>query len=156
MTHNSPHSSPKQFQPYRRRVNFAETDAAGIVHFTNYLKWAEEAEQNFLRNLGVPLIDRSQSAVKGWPRISIEAQYLRPAFFEDFIQVQCTGLKIKGSRISYQFEILRETETSVEQIANIKMQTVFARIKVNEAGQTELAACLLSDEILRLLEPWQL
>lgn len=156
MLQDSQMANPPLFPVYRRRVNFPETDAAGIVHFTNYLKWAEEAEQNFLRTLGIVLVDRSQGEVKGWPRVRVEAQYLRPAFFEDLIQVKCVGFKLKGSRISYEFEIFRETEIAVEQIASIKMQTVFARLKVSEKGQTEITACLLSDEVLRLLEPWQL
>lgn len=146
-------SSPPS--PYRHRVTFAETDAAGIVHFTNYLKWLEEAEQDFLRSIGVPLIYRDQDQVMGWPRIKVEAEYLRPAFFEDWIEIERVGLKVQASRLTYRFQVFREGQSTREHIANATMQTVFAKLKSCD-GQTQVAACLLPDDVLRLLEPWQL
>ena len=39
--------------PYRRLVQYYETDRMGIVHHSNYIRWFEEARTDFLRNNGI-------------------------------------------------------------------------------------------------------
>ena len=43
------------FQTHRR-VEFCETDMAGIVHFSNFYKWMEQAEHEFFRSLGLSIV----------------------------------------------------------------------------------------------------
>jgi acyl-CoA thioester hydrolase len=38
----------------RRRVEFSETDMAGIVHYSNFFRYMEAAEHEFFRSLGSP------------------------------------------------------------------------------------------------------
>ena len=45
---------------YHRRVQFPETDASGIVHFTNFFKYVEEAEHALWRAAGMSIAERSQ------------------------------------------------------------------------------------------------
>ena len=40
----------------RRRVQFAETDLAGIAHFSNFVRWMEETEHAFFRSLGMSIV----------------------------------------------------------------------------------------------------
>ena len=40
---------------YRRRILFHETDLAGIVHFSNFFKYMEEAEHAFVRSIGLSI-----------------------------------------------------------------------------------------------------
>ena len=49
--------------PYRRRVQYYETDRMGIVHHSNYIRWFEEARTDFLRNNGIVYSDLEQSGV---------------------------------------------------------------------------------------------
>ncbi|MEQ2009187.1 MAG: acyl-CoA thioesterase, partial [Limisphaerales bacterium] len=39
-----------------RRVEFSETDMAGIVHYSNFFKYMETAEHAFFRSLGFSII----------------------------------------------------------------------------------------------------
>jgi len=73
----------------QRRVEFCETDAAGIVHFSSLMIYMEQAEHALLRSLGlsVALSATSHSIwpdpVLHWPRVRAECDFLSPARFED-------------------------------------------------------------------------
>ncbi len=67
----------------RRRVEFAETDAAGIVHFSNFLRYMEEVEHAFLRSLGMSV----HTAAVGFPRLGATFEYLSPARFEEILDI---------------------------------------------------------------------
>jgi YbgC/YbaW family acyl-CoA thioester hydrolase len=70
---------------YRRRVQFAETDASGIVHFTNFFKYIEEAEHAMWRSVGLTINERDPQI--GWPRIGASFEFKRPLRFEDEFEV---------------------------------------------------------------------
>lgn len=69
----------------RRRVYFYETDAAGIVHFSNYLRYLEEAEHALWRENGLSIAARD--ARVGWPRVAVSFDYRRPLRFEDEFEI---------------------------------------------------------------------
>ena len=58
---------------YRRRVQFPETDATGIVHFTNFFKYMEEAEHAMWRAAGLSIA--APGAEIGWPRVAASFDY---------------------------------------------------------------------------------
>jgi YbgC/YbaW family acyl-CoA thioester hydrolase len=70
---------------YRRRVQFAETDASGIVHFTNFFRYVEEAEHAMWRSIGLTINERDPQI--GWPRIGASCEFKRPLRFEDEFDV---------------------------------------------------------------------
>ena len=73
---------------YARRVAFAETDMAGIVHFTSVLRWVEEAEAAWRRSKGEYLCRRDpDGTLTGWPKVGVTADYFSPARFEDEVVV---------------------------------------------------------------------
>ena len=43
----------------RRIVEFRDTDAAGIAHFSAFFFWMESAEHEFLRELGIRVVDNA-------------------------------------------------------------------------------------------------
>ncbi len=61
---------------YRRRVHFADTDAAGVVHFARLLCYAEEAEHDLLAKLNIPILNNG-----GWPRVNVSCDYFAPIRF---------------------------------------------------------------------------
>jgi YbgC/YbaW family acyl-CoA thioester hydrolase len=65
----------------RRRVQFYEVDGAGIVHFSNYFRYMEEAEHALWREAGVNIAPRE--AEVGFPRVAASCEYLRPLYFGD-------------------------------------------------------------------------
>ena len=50
-----------------RRVEFSETDLAGIMHFTNFYRWMEICEHEFLRSLGLSVDMEDENGRFGWP-----------------------------------------------------------------------------------------
>ena len=52
-----------------RRVEFSETDLAGIMHFTNFYRWMEICEHEFLRSLGLSVDMVDENGRFGWPRV---------------------------------------------------------------------------------------
>ena len=71
----------------RRRVEFAETDCAGIIHFTSYFRYMEEAEHAFLRSLGLSVKSETPEGEVGFPRLSATCEFLAPAKFEEVLDV---------------------------------------------------------------------
>ena len=68
----------------KRRVQFYETDMAGIVHFSWYFRYMEEAEHAMWREAGVSIADGSGV---GWPRVEAAFEYYRPLKFGDEFEV---------------------------------------------------------------------
>ena len=69
----------------KRRVLFYETDMAGIVHFSCYFRYMEEAEHAMWRALGMSIAP-AESEI-GWPRVAASFQYFRPLRFEDEFEI---------------------------------------------------------------------
>ncbi len=78
-------------QPFitTHRVEFFETDLAGIVHFANYYRFMEQAEHAFFRSLNLKIHDTlPDGTVFGWPRVAASCSFNSPARYEDEIEIQ--------------------------------------------------------------------
>jgi YbgC/YbaW family acyl-CoA thioester hydrolase len=82
-----------------RRVQFYETDAAGIVHFSWYFRYMEEAEHALWRMAGLS-IHPPGSAI-GWPRVAASFEFRRPLRFEDEFDVHLQVAEITRRTIRY-------------------------------------------------------
>lgn len=85
-----------------RRVEFAETDMAGVMHFSNYFRWMEEVEHEMFRSLGLCVVQPEGERTLSWPRIHVACEYRGPLRFEDVVDVRLTVTKIGGKAISYE------------------------------------------------------
>ena len=65
-----------------RRVEFADTDMAGIVHFANFFRFMESAEVEFLRTRGLSVALTWEGEKIGFPRVSASCDYFHPARFD--------------------------------------------------------------------------
>jgi acyl-CoA thioester hydrolase len=92
-----------------RRVQFYETDAAGIVHFSWYFRYMEEAEHALWRSLGLS-VHANHSEI-GWPRVAAAFEYQRPLKFEDEFDVVVRIESMSKKTIRYACEIARGDET---------------------------------------------
>src|SRR5258706_13125550 len=87
-----------------RRVEFSDTDLAGIMHFSNFFRFMESAEHDFYRRLGLKLVTRSTDGSSiGWPRVSATCDYKRPLRFEDEVDVTLKVAKKTDKAITYAF-----------------------------------------------------
>ncbi len=87
----------------RRRVEFADTDLAGFVHFSHYLRYMEETEYAFLRSLGLDVILDDERGKLGFPRYESLCRYLSPARYGQTVDVTLTVEKNDGKLITYAF-----------------------------------------------------
>ena len=92
---------------YRRQVQFAETDLAGIVHFSWYFRYMEEAEHALWRAAGLSIAPGN--ATVGWPRVAAAFDYKSPLRFEDEFDVGVRIAKVSRRTIQYGFTLRRET-----------------------------------------------
>ena len=93
------------------RVYFEDTDLAGIVYYANYLKFIERARSEWVRGLGIDqaLLRAKQGIVFAVRRV--EADYLRPAVFDDVLSVQTVLADLSGARLVLDQAVLRGAQT---------------------------------------------
>jgi len=83
----------------KRRVQFYETDAAGIVHFSWFFRYMEEAEHALWRQAGLSIAP--PEAEIGWPRVAASFEFRRPLRFEDEFEVWLGVAAITEKTIRY-------------------------------------------------------
>lgn len=87
-----------------RRVEFSETDMAGIVHFSSFFRYMEFAEHGFFRSLGFSVVMSQFDPPLGWPRVRAECEYRQPLRFEDEIEIHLLVSEKKSKSLSYIFK----------------------------------------------------
>lgn len=92
------------------RVYYEDTDLAGIVYYANYLKFIERGRTEWVRSLGVDqaALKREEGVVFAVRRV--EADYLKPAKFDDLLTVTTDLVEVGGARIVLDQTVLRGAE----------------------------------------------
>ena len=93
-----------------RRVEFVETDMAGIVHYSNFFRYMEAAEVDFLQSRGLSVALTWNNQKLGLPRVAAQCDFVRPAYFEDVLHIDVTVKNVGRKSIAYGFEISRAGE----------------------------------------------
>ncbi len=93
-------------EPFRttRRVEFRDTDAAGIVHFSAFFFYMESVEHEFLRSIGLSVIEEESGGTVSWPRVSTSCDFTSAVRFEDVIDVSLCVARLGEKSITYEFE----------------------------------------------------
>lgn len=124
-------AAPLRFRT-QRRVEFRDTDAAGIVHFSAFFVYMEQAEHELLRSLGLSVVTHDDDGEITFPRISAACDFRKPARFEDLLDIEVT-IETLGSRcIAYAFCFTRGSDT----IATGSLTTACCRIRPGQAPQS--------------------
>jgi YbgC/YbaW family acyl-CoA thioester hydrolase len=90
----------------KRRVQFYETDAAGIVHFSWFFRYMEEAEHALWRAVGLSVAPPDSEI--GWPRVSASFEFHRALRFEDEFDVWLRVTAIKTKTIQFACLLTRD------------------------------------------------
>lgn len=93
---------------YRRSIRFADTDAAGVAHFSRLLVIIEEAVHDFFQSRGVAILN----AATAWPVVSIQADYSAGCRFQDEITVFLSMDKIGTSSLAFSFTAAKADGTA--------------------------------------------
>ena len=114
---------------YRRRVEFADTDTANLIHFTALLKFMEEAEHAFYRSLSLDFVGFrwSGDSVFGMPRVSVSCDYLGAVRYGDEIDVRLRVREVRRKAIRYAAEFTVERDEGRDVVARSDWTVVCAR-----------------------------
>lgn len=93
-----------------RRVQFVETDLAGVLHFSNYYRYMEEVECAFWRDRGLGVLHKEGDVELSWPRVATSCEYHAPARFEEELEVALTVVHVGERSVRYEVEFRREGE----------------------------------------------
>ncbi len=91
------------------RVYYEDTDAAGVVYHSNYLKYFERARTEFLRERGLSVRDLHE---QGWvfPVVKVQADFRAPAFHDDLLEIETTVMSIGKTTFSLQQRVRRSAD----------------------------------------------
>jgi len=126
----------------RRRVQFYETDVAGIVHFSWFFRYMEEAEHALWREAGLSI--HPPGSEVGWPRVAASFDFKRALRFEDECDVHLRIVEITRKTIRYEC-IVRKAG---EQIASGTMTIACVR------KAPTMRAIDIPEEIVTRLRRW--
>jgi len=90
-----------------RRIEFSDTDLAGVVHFARFFIFMETAEDEFLRRLGASFTMSDGSRSIGWPKVSVACDYRSPARYGDTLDIHLSIETISRRTITYRFVFSR-------------------------------------------------
>ena len=107
-----------------RRVEFGDTDMAGIMHFSNFFRFMEVAESDFLRSLGLSVSWLADGVKWGFPRRAAACDYQKPAKFQDVLTVAVSVEKLGTKSVSYRFDFANQRG---EPVAIGRITAVFCR-----------------------------
>lgn len=91
-----------------RRVEFRDTDAAGIVHFSAFFNYMEEVEHEFLRSLGLSVLMRDAEGVLSWPRVAVSCQFQSAVKFEDVLDIELRLVRVGEKSVTYGFSFAHQ------------------------------------------------
>src|SRR5205809_2111983 len=121
------------------RVEFADTDMAGIIHFASYFRYMEVTEHAFFRSLGFSIFPRASEHAVGWPRVHVSCDFKRPLRFEDEVEVHLRVREKKEKSLSYEFVFRQVNDTPGVEVARGAL-TVVCVTKDAQTGQMRAVA----------------
>jgi acyl-CoA thioester hydrolase len=84
-----------------RRVEFSDTDAAGIMHFAAFFRMMEQAEHELLRSVGLSVVGHDAAGAIGWPRVAAKCEFQAAAHFEDVLQIEVRIARLGEKSVTY-------------------------------------------------------
>ena len=94
------------------KVRYCETDQMGLVHHGSYVNYFEEARIAWIANLGFSYSEMEKSGII-LPVSKLNISYLKPAYFDDNLDVNVELAKIPTSRLIFNYTIKNKDEVVV-------------------------------------------
>jgi len=131
-----------------RRVEFAETDMAGIVHFANFYRMMEATEHAFFRSLGFSIHGHDPMSATGWPRVSASCDFRAPLRFEDEVEIHLLVAEVRTRSIRYVFVFRKVADGS--EVARGSVVAVCASV---EKATGKLSAVPIPEAVRAAIQP---
>ncbi len=92
------------------RVRYGETDQMGYLYYGNYAQYYEVGRAEAIRTLGYTYRQMEETGIM-MPVVALNAQYFRPALYDDLITVKTILKEIpEGSKIDFHTELYNEQD----------------------------------------------
>ncbi|HZZ30104.1 MAG TPA: thioesterase family protein [Pirellulales bacterium] len=130
-----------------RRVEFRDTDAAGIMHFASFFPLMESVEHEFLRSLGLSVLAKDDSGPFSWPRVNAQCDFQSAVKFEDVLTITLTIARLGNKSVTYKFEVRQEERP----VAEGRMTAVCCRLP---ALGHELQSIPIPEDVAARLRPY--
>jgi len=142
----------------RRRVEFYETDMAGIVHFSNFFRFMESTEHAFFRSLGLHLHHEgpdgeSSGGMSGWARAAASCEFRAPLMYMDEVEIELTVREKRSSTISYDFEFTRVADRNGPIEPELSARGSLRVVHVTGVPGKHMKAVEMPADVARLVEP---
>ncbi len=98
----------------QRRVEFRDTDAAGIVHFSVFFAYMEEAEHALLRHIGLSVVSELNGRTISWPRVAARCDYRQSIRFEQLVDIDVSVVRLGNKSITWGFRFHCDDVTLAE------------------------------------------
>jgi len=95
------------------KVRYQETDQMKIVYHANYLVWFEIGRTEFIRELGMSYSELEQHGLL-LPVLEANCTYRKPAKYEDELIILTSVLELKGARLTFHYQVVRDGEILAE------------------------------------------
>jgi len=92
------------------RIYYEDTDLGGVVYHANYLRYMERARTEFFRAIGLPAAYPDDPVPTFWALRKAALEYIRPARFDDLLEVRTTLSGLSGARLDADQAIWRRAE----------------------------------------------
>lgn len=99
---------------WQRRVEFRDTDAAGIVHFSVFFTYMEEAEHAFWRHLGRSVVEHLDDCTISWPRVAARCDYRQSIRFEQVVTIDLSVQRLGEKSVTWGFHFHCDGQTIAE------------------------------------------
>lgn len=94
------------------RVRYGETDPMKYVYYGNYAEYFEVARVELFRTLGMPYDEIENQGI--WLPVSeYSIKYLRPAFYDQLLEIHTYVKKIPGVKIEFEYEIYNDSKQKI-------------------------------------------
>ncbi len=108
-----------------RRVEFSDTDAAGIMHFVAFFRMMEQAEHDLLRSVGLSVVMLDAEGKLSWPRVKATCDFQAAALFEDVLEIDVRIARLGERSVTYRHTFRRGNQT----LATGQVTAVCCRIR---------------------------
>ncbi|MBI3837403.1 MAG: acyl-CoA thioesterase [Planctomycetia bacterium] len=91
-----------------RRVEFRDTDMAGMAHFSVFFILMEQAEHELLRHLGLNVTLADDHGPFSFPRVAARCDYQRAVKFEDILEIEVGIVRLGKKSVTFEFNFSHE------------------------------------------------
>ena len=95
-------------QQIRMRIEWGDTDPARIVYYPQYFRWFDVAGHRLFDSLGISQGEMARRGAAGLPIVEAHAQFKRPGYYADWIEVRAEIVEVGSKVIKVAYEVWRD------------------------------------------------